>query len=376
MQPPKAADASDAEPSPDKDRQEQRPDKDRQEPGPDQENASGRLAGSTLSTCEETLTDRVSGDEPLLPARVHRPSDLLRLLIGVLAVVVLFFVAAFAHGTTTGLEQDISKGTGQAPDLLIKIAGLVSSIAVLLVPVAFAIERLIKRDGLRIADGVLAAVLAHGVTLATDLWVAKSAPGTIQDALTQPAPGDALTDPVHGYLAPVIAYMTAVGMARRPRWRVVLWVVLLLDAFAMLVGGYTTPFSIILTVLIGWTVAYGTLYAVGSPNVRPTGQHLMAGLRHVGFRPVTAMRAEDSPTPATRATAGAAIWCRWRTGHPSMSRSSTASNRPRASSTGCGAGSPCAASPSGAPSSRCARRWSRRRCSRTRRSPPGPTPPS
>ncbi|MEU2148630.1 lysylphosphatidylglycerol synthase domain-containing protein, partial [Streptomyces globisporus] len=193
------------------------------------------------------------------------------------------------------LEDDISKGTEQAPDLLIKIAGLVSSIAVLLVPVAFAIERLIKRDGLRIADGVLAAVLAHGVTLATDLWVSRTAPGTIQDALTQPQTAGGLTDPVHGYLAPVIAYMTAVGMARRPRWRVVLWVVLLLDAFAMLVGGYTTPFSIILTVLIGWTVAYGTLYAVGSPNVRPTGQHLMAGLRHVGFRPVAAMRTEDTP---------------------------------------------------------------------------------
>ncbi|MEU1487662.1 lysylphosphatidylglycerol synthase domain-containing protein [Streptomyces sp. NPDC005752] len=252
------------------------------------------LSGSTLASADAALNDRVSGDEPLLPARVHRPSDLLRLLIGVLAIALLFSIAAFAQGTTTGLENDISKGTDQAPDLLIKLAGLVSSIAVLLVPVAFAIERLVKRDGLRIADGVLAAVLAHGVTLATDLWVARSAPGTIREALTQLQPGDALTDPVHGYLAPVIAYMTAVGMARRPRWRVVLWVVLLLDAFAMLVGGYTTPFSIVLTVLIGWTVAYGTLYAVGSPNVRPTGQHLMAGLRHVGFRPVAAMRTEDA----------------------------------------------------------------------------------
>ncbi|MGW5783467.1 lysylphosphatidylglycerol synthase transmembrane domain-containing protein [Streptomyces sp. NPDC003757] len=238
--------------------------------------------------------DEVEGDEPLLPARVHRPSDLVRLLVGVLAVALLLAVAAFAHGTTSGLEQDINKGTGQAPDLLIKIAGLASSIAILLVPVAFAIERLIKRDGLRIADGVLAAVLAHGVTLATDLWVGKAAPGSIQEALTQPSPGDihALTDPVHGYLAPVIAYMTAVGMSRRPRWRAVLWIVLLLDAFSMLVTGYTTPFSIILTVLIGWTVAYGTLYAVGSPNVRPTGRTLMAGLRHVGFRPVTAARQE------------------------------------------------------------------------------------
>ncbi|WP_339131333.1 lysylphosphatidylglycerol synthase domain-containing protein [Streptomyces sp. f51] len=257
-----------------------------------------RQAERGTGCVEEVHADEVEGDEPLLPARVHRPSDLMRLLVGVLAIVVLLGIAAFAHGTTSGLEQDINKGTGQAPDLLIKIAGLASSIAILLVPVAFAIERLIKRDGLRIADGVLAAVLAHGVTLATDLWVAKGAPGSIQEALTQPSPGDvhALTDPVHGYLAPVIAYMTAVGMSRRPRWRGVLWVVLLLDAFSMLVTGYTTPFSIILTVLIGWTVAYGTLYAVGSPNVRPTGRTLMAGLRHVGFHPVSAAREETPET--------------------------------------------------------------------------------
>ncbi|MFI1222386.1 MULTISPECIES: YbhN family protein [unclassified Streptomyces] len=300
MQPPKAADASDAG---------ERPQGDPESSGAPRADGpttstTGHLAGSTLSSADAALSDRVSGDEPLLPARVHRPSDLMRLLIGVLAIAVLFSIAAFAQGTTTGLEDDISKGTEQAPDLLIKIAGLVSSIAVLLVPVAFAIERLIKRDGLRIADGVLAAVLAHGVTLATDLWVSRTAPGTIQDALTQPQTAGGLTDPVHGYLAPVIAYMTAVGMARRPRWRVVLWVVLLLDAFAMLVGGYTTPFSIILTVLIGWTVAYGTLYAVGSPNVRPTGQHLMAGLRHVGFRPVAAMRTEDTPDNADQSDRG------------------------------------------------------------------------
>lgn len=301
MQPPKAADASDAGERPQGDSEPFRAARSATgaplADGPTT-STTGHLAGSTLASAEAALTDRVSGDEPLLPARVHRPSDLMRLLIGVLAIAVLFSIAAFAQGTTTGLEDDISKGTEQAPDLLIKIAGLVSSIAVLLVPVAFAIERLIKRDGLRIADGVLAAVLAHGVTLATDLWVSRSAPGTIQDALTQPQTAGGLTDPVHGYLAPVIAYMTAVGMARRPRWRVVLWVVLLLDAFAMLVGGYTTPFSIILTVLIGWSVAYGTLYAVGSPNVRPTGQHLMAGLRHVGFRPVAAMRTEDAPDHA------------------------------------------------------------------------------
>ncbi|MEC4018348.1 lysylphosphatidylglycerol synthase transmembrane domain-containing protein [Streptomyces sp. H27-D2] len=239
--------------------------------------------------------DRVDSDEPLLPARVHRPSDLVRLLLGILAIATVLAIAAFAHGTTEGLENDIGKGADQAPDLLTSFAALASSIAVLIVPVAFAIERLIKRDGLRIADGVLAAVLAHGVSLTTDLWVAEAAPGSIHDALIKQAPGGTLTDPVHGYLAPVIAYMTAVGLSRRPRWRVAMWCVLLLQGFAVLVAGYTTPFSIIVTVLIGWTVAYGTLYAVGSPNVRPTGQNLLAGLRRVGFAPVTALRAEDAP---------------------------------------------------------------------------------
>ncbi|MFJ9027960.1 lysylphosphatidylglycerol synthase domain-containing protein [Streptomyces sp. NPDC102274] len=295
MRPPAAAPTSGGESRPDAD-----------DTGTTTRTSTGPGFGPDSESCDTgaTRADRVSGDEPLLSARVHRPSDLLRLLIGVLAIALVLGLSAFAHGTTSGLEQDISKGTGQAPDLMVKVAGLVSSIAVLLVPVAFAIERLIKRDGLRIADGVLAAVLAHGVTLSIDLWVARAAPESIQDALTRPQAGAGLTDPVHGYLAPVIAYMTAVGMARRPRWRVVLWVVLLLDAFAMLVAGYTTPFSIILTVLIGWSVAYGTLYTVGSPNVRPTGQTLMAGLRHVGFRPVNAMRAEDAADSAEQGDRG------------------------------------------------------------------------
>ncbi len=242
---------------------------------------------------ESPHTDPVARDEPLLPARVHRPVDLMRFLFGLLGIAVVLMIAGFAHATTSGVEQDIAEGATHAPEPLITVAGLLATVAVLIVPVAFAVERLIKRDGLRIADGVLAAVLAHGVSLATDLWVSGAAPVAIRDALTRDAPGGGITDPVHGYLAPVIAYMTAVGMARRPRWRVALWFVLVVDSFAVLVGGFTTPFSIIVTVLIGWTVAYGTLYGVGSPNVRPTGQNLLAGLRRVGFAPLTAVRAED-----------------------------------------------------------------------------------
>ncbi|MDF3289520.1 lysylphosphatidylglycerol synthase domain-containing protein [Streptomyces silvisoli] len=248
--------------------------------------------------------DQLAGDEPLLAARVHRPADLLRFLMGILGVGIVLAIAGFAHGTTAGVANDIANGARHAPSILTSIAGFTASVAVLIVPVAFAVERLIKRDGLRVADGVLAAVLAHGVSLAGDLWVTNSAPSAIRDALTRTAPSGGITDPVHGYLAPVIAYMTAVGMARRPRWRVALWFVLLLDSFAVLVGGYTTPFSIITTVLIGWTVAYGTVYTVGSPNVRPTGRTLLAGLQRLGFSPVTAQRLDDGGPEAADSERG------------------------------------------------------------------------
>ncbi|WP_016907549.1 lysylphosphatidylglycerol synthase transmembrane domain-containing protein [Streptomyces xiaopingdaonensis] len=267
---------------------------DRAEPhGPQPDTGTHGPRKGPVKETLEAVADRVESDEPLLSARVHRPSDLLRLVLGVLGIAVVLTIANFAHGTTAGLEQDIDKGTREAPDLLIRLIGLTSSIAVLLVPVVFAVERLIKRDGLRIADGVLAAVLAHGASLAVDLWVTQAAPESIQEALTKPITSGDATTPVHSYLAPVIAYMTAVGMARRPRWRVLLWAVLLLNAAAVLIPGYTTAFSIVITVLIGWSVAYGTLYAVGTPNVRPTGQTLLAGLRRVGFNPVSALRVEE-----------------------------------------------------------------------------------
>ncbi|AUG79562.1 membrane protein [Kitasatospora sp. MMS16-BH015] len=241
--------------------------------------------------------DDLAVDEPLLAARAHRPSDLIRFVAGLLGIIALFLVARFAVSTTSGLENDISTNAHRIPGVLSTVAALVSSVAVLGVPLAFAVERLIKRDGLRVADGVLASVLAYGVSLGVDWWVAAGAPMAIRDALTQLPPdgGQTLTDPVHGYLAPVIAYMTAVGMSSRPRWRVALWVVVVLSGLTELVSGYTTLLSLILTVLIGWSVAYGTLYAIGSPNIRPTGSHLMTGLRKVGFAPAGAHRAPDAP---------------------------------------------------------------------------------
>ncbi len=371
---------------------------DREEPGPDNAPDSavakavhdGRAAsggkGGTVSRRPSGAhatgdpagdhADEVAGDEPLLAARVHRPADLLRLLLGILGLAVVLAIAGFAHGTTSGVEQDIARGTNNAPDFLISFAGFTASVAVLIVPVAFAVERLIKRDGLRVADGVLAAVLAHGVSLAGDLWVdqrgARHHPrGAHPDRADRRhhRPGARLSGAGHR-LYDRGRHGPASALARGA----------VVCAAAGLLRG------------AGRRLHHAVL------DHRDGADRLDGGVRH-GLHGRFAQRAADRADAAGRAAPG-----RVRAGHraafrrraggrgrragPQVSRHtggrSTAGRHRRGPGTA-GAGlllpglappAHCAVSPSAAASSRCARRSNRRRCSRTPPSPPARTPPS
>ncbi|MFD5815778.1 lysylphosphatidylglycerol synthase domain-containing protein [Streptomyces sp. NPDC127038] len=251
----------------------------------------------------EAPAERPGADEPLPVARFRRPADLLRFALGVSGIGLLLIVAWVAQATTSGVEHDVSRSTtAHASRLLNGFVGLPTTLAVLLVPLLFTVERLLRRDGARVADGVLAAAFAQVVSLSTGLWVTAYAPLSVHDALTRAAPVGSIPDPVHGCAAPVVAFMTAAGMARRPHWRAALWAALGVNAFAMLAGGHTTLSSVVLAVLIGWSVGRGTLYAVGAPSVRPTALSLPAALRRAGFPAVAAWQldGERGSLPAGR----------------------------------------------------------------------------
>jgi glycosyltransferase 2 family protein len=230
----------------------------------------------------------VAVDEPSQPARIRRPADAIRFLLSVAVVGLILGLAHVARQTTSGLTSDITHGTEQAPHLLLTLAGLASGIGVLAVPVAFGVERLIHRDGLRVAIGVLAAVVALGVSLALDSWITASGMRDLAWYLTWKRHGGWFPGPAHIDITPVIAFVTAVRLAGRPRWQIVIWTVVGLDAVASLATGAITPLAVITTYVIGRAVGYGTLYAVGSPNTRPTGRAVMAALRRVGLEPVRA----------------------------------------------------------------------------------------
>ncbi|MEU8513302.1 lysylphosphatidylglycerol synthase transmembrane domain-containing protein [Kitasatospora sp. NPDC048722] len=252
--------------------------------------APGHLPGQRPREAERAPASGGHGSVParvLDTGRIRQPVALVRLLTGLLGTALTLLLADYARATTSGLAADISGATELVPRPLAGLAGGLTTAAVLLLPVGLAARRLLGPDRRRalqqVSDGLLAAVLAYGVTLAVGMWADGLAPASLLASLTQALPGGPTghTEPVYGYLAPALAFLTASGS----RERRVPWTVLALSGLAGLAAGYATPTALLLGLLIGWTTAHGVLYAVGTPDPRPRPAEILRGLRESGLRP-------------------------------------------------------------------------------------------
>ncbi|POM22475.1 TIGR00374: family protein [Actinomadura rubteroloni] len=226
-------------------------------------------------------------DEPKLPERIRRPADAIRFAASLIGLAGVMLLVSIAQQTAHGIETDIAAGTAHAPRLLLTLATLCSSFGVLAVPVAFAVERVLRRDGVRVAIALLAAVITLGLTIVLDDFVAPAAPGGVLDSLIW---GGAGSQPVHTDIAPVIAFVSAVGMAGRGRWQIATWSMIGLAALTGLTASYASVAALAATYFLGRAIGYGTLYAVGAPNPRPSGATVVAALARIGLRPVRARR--------------------------------------------------------------------------------------
>ncbi|TDD61955.1 lysylphosphatidylglycerol synthase transmembrane domain-containing protein [Actinomadura rubrisoli] len=238
-------------------------------------------------------------DEPAQPDRIRRPADAIRFAASCALLAAVMLLVSIAQQTTHGLQTDIAEGTAHAPRLLLSLATLASSFGVLAVPVAFAVERLFHKDGTRVAIALLAAAIALLVTIGLDDMVVSSAPGGVLDSLIW---GGTATAPVHTDIAPVIAFVSAVGMAGRIRWQAATWTMIGLAALTGLTASYASVAALAATYLLGRAIGHGTLYAVGTPNPRPSGAAVVAALERLGLRPGRAVRLGDAAEGGTEET--------------------------------------------------------------------------
>ncbi|MEV4582414.1 lysylphosphatidylglycerol synthase transmembrane domain-containing protein [Nonomuraea jabiensis] len=237
--------------------------------------------------------------EPLLPQRLRRPSDLLRFFATLIVLSAVVLLALVAKQTLIGLEADVKEGAQLVP-LLSRIAAFLGGAAVLIVPAAFAVERVFHRDGLRVAEGLIAAIIGMAGSFLLGQWLVAGNAEDLRVLLT----GDRTIEPLNTLLTSVVAYATAVRISRRPTWRMLMWTTIALYVLAFFSGRQITIPSAIVTVLVGMVIGYATLYGVGSPNTRPAGSAVVAALRKLSFAVVSARRIEDDHQGSRRYAIG------------------------------------------------------------------------
>ncbi|MEU6727319.1 lysylphosphatidylglycerol synthase transmembrane domain-containing protein [Nonomuraea wenchangensis] len=237
--------------------------------------------------------------EPLLPQRLRRPSDLLRFIATLVVLGAVVLLALVAKQTLIGLEADVKEGAELVP-LLSRVAAFLGGAAVLVVPTAFAVERVFHRDGLRVAEGLIAAIVGMAGSFLLGQWLVG---GNVED-LRVLLTGNRDIEPLNTLLTSVVAYTTAVRISRRPTWRMLMWTTIALYILAFFSGRQITIPSAIVTVLVGMAIGYATLYGVGSPNTRPPGSAVVAALRKLSFQVVSARRIEDDHQGSRRYAVG------------------------------------------------------------------------
>ena len=226
-------------------------------------------------------------DEPEAVGRIRRRADLIRMLFGGAMIVATVMLGQIGAHTTSGLESDLHSGAQFAPVFVIGAVAVLTNVATAVVPIGLAIERLVRGDGGRVGDAVIAAALGCGVTGGLNVWItSRHAPHWLMAELTRHLDSGA-TAPLHIYLATVIAFLTVLGFNDRPSLRTFTWLCVAVYLTATLVSGDSALIGLVVTYFVGRGVGFGWRYACGVANERPTGAIVLAALARAGLAPVS-----------------------------------------------------------------------------------------
>jgi glycosyltransferase 2 family protein len=225
-----------------------------------------------------------------LERRIRKPVDLLRCMITCAEVVALAIAGIAASATTTGVETDLVGVSKRLPHPLLEAATPLAVFALLILPVALAIQQLFRRQPRRLAEAILTAVLAGLVTKAVDLLLWRSAAGRLYYAIIMSRPGVSHVQALDPYLAALVAYTTMIVLVGRPTWRNALWLAVGVYAIVQLVGtAHTTVLALLITLLMGRAIGLAVRYVAGSVSQRPSAEDIAAALAGTGL-PVAAIR--------------------------------------------------------------------------------------
>ena len=227
--------------------------------------------------------------EDQLERRIRKPVDLLRCVLSCIGIVALALAGIAASATTSGVETDIVGASRRLPHALLVVASPLALFALLILPVAMAVQLLVRRQFRRLAEAVATGVLAVVVTAVASDLLTRPAASRLYYAIIMARPGTSHAAALDPYLAGLVAYATMVGLAGLPYWRNALWAAIAAYVIVHVGGLHTSVLTLLITVIAGRAIGLAVRYAAGSASQRPGALDIAGALAAVGL-PVVAIR--------------------------------------------------------------------------------------
>ncbi|MEY3278325.1 MAG: hypothetical protein RLZZ426_811, partial [Actinomycetota bacterium] len=218
-------------------------------------------------------------EEGVLPRRVRRPVDLVRMVGALLGIVGVLAISTIALRTFSGIDADVADSAAKLPAVIAIALSVLSGFGQLVLPGTVAISLINQRRARLLAEATGALVLAALVIIlltnasrtygSADFWFALS--GT----------KDRTESPLQPLLAGVLALLTVARL--RGRLATLATVIMTLTVVADVVSGGFTATALAASVLVGWAMGLAFRYAIGTPTTRPRGSAVAQLLISNGF---------------------------------------------------------------------------------------------
>ena len=228
-------------------------------------------------------------EDGVIPRRVRRPIDLLRMVGALAAIAGILTFATVAVETVSGIDADVADSASKLPAFIALVLGLVSGFGQLLLPTGIAVSMLNSRRGRLLAEAISAFTVASILCVVVTSLARNSNSADFWFALAGSTNRE--IDPLQPLLAGIFAFVTVARL--RGNTARISATILATTLIADLISGSFTVAAQAVSVLIGWSIGLAFRYAVGTPTVRPRGIEIANLLTSSGF-PINVLRATRS----------------------------------------------------------------------------------
>lgn len=224
--------------------------------------------------------------------RVHHPSDLLVVVASTLGIVLVLLLAIYAHGTTTGVSEDVQGLSTVLRRVLFVPVAVLEGLLTLVVPVAVLVELAVRRLWRQVLEVLVAGAL--GLVLgALTLWLIRTWGSTELIGSLSVRRNGASAVVLPSYVAAITAMLTVAGPRTRRRTVRWSWNLLWVSLGTVAITGQVALLAVVVTLLLGRAGGAAVRYLSGVRSERAYGADLVRGVRQAGFAPVRLVRVQD-----------------------------------------------------------------------------------